>query len=78
MSSIYPPLTCRQVKRILTNLGFKEGNQNASSHVQWKKVEDGQLYKVTVDCPKAPFSHDLIKSMSRQAGVTKDQFYEAL
>ncbi len=32
--------------------------------------------KVTVNCPKAPFSQDLISSMAKQAGVTKKFIYE--
>jgi hypothetical protein len=31
---------------------------------------------VTVDCPKAPFSQDLIGSMAKQAGVTKMTIYD--
>jgi hypothetical protein len=40
------------------------------SHEQWVKEENGRLYKVTVDCPKAPFSQPL-KSMAEQAGMKK-------
>jgi len=80
MSSHYPPLTCDQVKTILTHLGFKRrpNTGGGSSHEQWIKDVDGRRYKVTVDCPKAPFSQYLINSMARQAGVTKKQFYAAL
>jgi hypothetical protein len=42
------------------------------------KVENGKLFKVTVDCPKSPFSQDLISSMAKQAGVSKKAFYAAL
>ncbi|MFZ2172034.1 MAG: hypothetical protein WAW61_20635 [Methylococcaceae bacterium] len=45
------------------------------SHEQWVKEENGRLYKVTVDCPKAPFSQALIKSLAEQAGVKKKDFY---
>ncbi|MEN8221124.1 MAG: hypothetical protein ABFS56_33200 [Pseudomonadota bacterium] len=45
-------------------------------NMQWIKDSDGRRYKVTVDYPKAPFSH--ISSMARQAGVTKKRFYQAL
>jgi len=75
------PLTCKEVKTILKNLGFVFRNQRGS-HEQWIKDtgegENKRRYKVTVDCPKAPFSQDLIKSMAKQAGVTKRQFYNAL
>jgi len=77
LSSHYPPLTCAEVKRILKNLGFNPRPQKSTSHEQWVK-DDGKRYKVTVDCPKAPFPQLSIGSMARQAGVTKPEFYAAL
>lgn len=71
-----PPLTCRQVKKGLKKLGFEPRTQRGS-HEQWIKDEGGRRYKVTVDCPKAPFQKDLIYSMARQAGVSKGDFYRA-
>lgn len=78
--SRHGPLTCKQVKQILKNLGFHERPQKGTSHEQWVKYDDkGNLIgKVTVDCPKSPFSQDLITFMSRQAGVSKRDFYDAL
>ncbi len=73
MSSQYPPLTCREVKIILKKLGFVFDRQRGS-HEQWSKGK----YRVTVDCPKQPFSHTLIKYMAKQAGISKDTFYKAL
>lgn len=80
MSSQFPPLTCKQVKKILKNLGFEleKTKRAGTSHEHWKKVVAGKLYKVTVDCPKEPFTGDLIRSMSHQAGVSKKKFYAAL
>jgi len=78
MSGEHPPLTCKQVKQILSNLGFSPRPQNGTSHEQWVKTASGKFSKVTVDCPKAPFSPDLIKSMANQAGVSKKEFYSAL
>lgn len=78
MSGRYPPLTCPEVKRILRALGFTPRPQQGTSHEQWVKDTPGGRRKVTVDCPKAPFSPFLIDSMSRQAGVTKVEFYAAL
>lgn len=78
MSGIYPPLNCKQVKNILTTLGFTSRGQGSTSHEQWVKRSSTGFFKVTVDCPKAPFSQDLISSMSKQAGVTKKAFYAAL
>jgi hypothetical protein len=48
------------------------------SHEQWVKDDGAKRYKVTVDCPKEPFIHDLIRYMARQAGVSKWAFYAAL
>ena len=78
MSKHYWPLTCKEVKRILTNLGFQPRPQQGTSHEHWVKDVSGHRYKVTVDCPKAPFSQDLIRSMASQAGVSKKAFYKAL
>lgn len=72
------PLTCREVKAILKNLGFFPRPQKGTSHEQWLKDEGGKRYKVTVDCPKQPFTQDLVTYMARQAGVTKAKFYAAL
>jgi predicted RNA binding protein YcfA (HicA-like mRNA interferase family) len=71
-----PPLTCKQVKKGLKKLGFEARPQKGTSHEHWIKDVDGKRFKVTVDCPKAPFSKELIASMARQAGVSKNRFYE--
>ncbi|NBU14514.1 MAG: type II toxin-antitoxin system HicA family toxin [Alphaproteobacteria bacterium] len=77
MSGHYPPLTCAQFKSILKKLGFEPRPQRAgTSHEQWVAIIDGHFRKVTVDCPKAPFSQDLISAMARQAGVSKKRIYE--
>ena len=72
------PLTCKQVKTILSNLGFEPRPRTGTSHEKWVKTDGGRRYVVTVDCPKAPFSPDLISYMARQAGVTKKEFYNNL
>lgn len=77
MSGRFPPLECRDVKRILKNLGFEFIVQRGS-HEKWQKTVNGVLFSVTVDCPKAPFSQTLITSMASQAGVSKKDFYAAL
>jgi len=78
MSSAFPPLTCKEVKEILRNLGFWPRPQKGTSHEQWVKHQEGRLYKVTVDCPKQPFGPDLVRYMAAQAGVSKKDFYAAL
>ncbi len=77
MSGQHPPITCRELKAILKALGFSL-ETTVGSHEQWTKVEGGRKYKVTVDCPKSPFTQTLIKSMAAQAGVTKKDFYKIL
>lgn len=80
MSGAYPPLTCKQVKAALKLLGFSPRPQRGTSHEQWVKYgSDGKLVgKVTVDCPKQPFTQTLVSSMAKQAGVSKKAFYEAV
>lgn len=77
MSGVYPPLTCREVKQILSSLGFTQRPTKGTSHEQWVRHCDGNFFKVTVDCPKSPFSQDLISSMAKQAGISKKEFYAA-
>jgi hypothetical protein len=77
MSGHYPPLTCDEFKSVLETLGFvKRKPKSGSTHEDWVATIDGRFRKVTVDCPKAPFSQDLISSMAKQAGVTKKRIYE--
>jgi predicted RNA binding protein YcfA (HicA-like mRNA interferase family) len=76
MSSHHPPLTCDQFKAVLSKLGFvRRPKKSGTSHEDWVATINGQFRKVTVDCPKAPFSPDLISSMAKQAGVTKKEIY---
>lgn len=77
MSRWKRPLTCKEVKRILQSLGFHYRNTEGS-HENWIKDEGGRRWKVTVDCPKQPFTDFLIKSMASQAGVSVREFYKAL
>jgi predicted RNA binding protein YcfA (HicA-like mRNA interferase family) len=77
MSGEYTPITCKELKAILAYMGFAFDTQKGS-HEQWVLIKDKRKYKVTVDCPKAPFSQTLIKSMAEQAGVKKKDFYRIL
>lgn len=76
MSSQFPPLDCKKVKKILKHLGFVRRDQKNTSHEQWVKDTPNGRLKVTVDCPKAPFSPDLISSMAKQSGISKKNFYK--
>jgi predicted RNA binding protein YcfA (HicA-like mRNA interferase family) len=75
--SYWPPLTCEEVKLALKRMGFRPRPREGTSHEQWEKRVDGKLFKVTVDCPKAPFSLTLIDSMAAQAGANRWAFYRA-
>jgi predicted RNA binding protein YcfA (HicA-like mRNA interferase family) len=77
LSSRNPPLNYRDVVKGLKKLGFELQPKRATGHEQWRKVENGHLYKVTVSKHIAPFGQDIIKSMARQAGVKKKDFYKA-
>lgn len=77
MSGQQPPLTCKEVKTALSFLGFAE-RDGSGSHVHYVGTYRGRFRKVTVDCPKAPFSPILIKSMADQAGLTKKELYAAV
>jgi hypothetical protein len=62
---------------VLAALGFTKREKKAgTSHEDWTATIDGKFRKVTVDCPKAPFSQNLIASMAKQAGVTKKTIYD--
>jgi predicted RNA binding protein YcfA (HicA-like mRNA interferase family) len=71
-----PQLDCKAVKRLLKLLGFDLKRQ-VGSHEHYQRFARGRTRTVTVDCPKAPFSPDLIKSMSAQAGLLTAEFYRA-
>jgi len=75
--SRWPPLECSDVKKALKRLGFEPRPQKGTSHEQWVKRDGGRLFKVTVDCPKSPFSLTLVDSMAAQAGISRRQLYQA-
>jgi predicted RNA binding protein YcfA (HicA-like mRNA interferase family) len=69
------PLTCKQVKDALLGMGFELRPRTGTSHEKWVKTTEKGRWIVTVDCPKAPFSNDLIKSMATQAGMKTRDFH---
>lgn len=80
MSGHHPPLTADEVVKALVMLGFvyRKPSGGGSSHDHYVGTFRGKFRKVTVDKPKAPFSHDLIKSMAKQAGLSKAELYAAV
>ncbi len=75
--SRWPNLSCAEVKRALKALGFSPAKRAGTSHEQWIKRDGQQFHKVTVDCPKEPFTLDLADSMAKQAGITRRELYRA-
>lgn len=74
----FKPLDCRLVEKALKNLGFTEKKKTGTSHRQFTKLNSGKLYHVTLDCHKGEVSALNIRSMIKQAGVTYDEFYNAI
>lgn len=66
------------MKAVLKSLGFAPREQKATSHEQWVRGVGGDFRRVTVDCPKAPFTRDLLSMMLHQAGLTRREFHDAL
>lgn len=80
MSGHHPPLSAKEVVKALLMLGFvyRKPTGGGSSHDHYVGEFRGKFRKVTVDEPKAPFSHDLIRSMAKQAGLSKAELYAAV
>jgi len=74
----YPPLTPSEVVAIVKALGFVFDRQ-CGSHAHYECEASGSTprHVVTVDMTVDNFDEYLIKSMIRQSGVTRDQFYGA-
>lgn len=73
----FKPLPCRLIERALHNLGFSEDKGKGTSHKQWRKIVNGHLYKVTVDCHRGEVSANNVRSIIKQAGVAMKDFYDA-
>lgn len=71
-----PQLSSKDVERGLKAAGFEQKPQTATSHVKWIKQTENSKLVVTVDAHLEPFSHILIQSMAKQAGMSIRQFYE--
>jgi hypothetical protein len=78
VSSHSPPVTCRDFNAVLKHLGFVPRDKKATSHEQWIKGSGSDFRRVTVDCPKAPFTGTLFAIMLHQAGLSKKGFYKIL
>ncbi|WP_449243746.1 type II toxin-antitoxin system HicA family toxin [Desulfobacca acetoxidans] len=77
MSGKYPPLTPAEIEDILRQAGFFL-KRTAGSHNQWEGQIGGKRRLVTVDHlsrRSETFGSELMASMIRQSGMTKDKFY---
>ena len=75
----YPPLTPSEVQAIAKGLGFTFKRQSGS-HGHYEKDADakGRERKIiTIDEKISEFDEDLLKSMIRQSGFTREEFYGA-
>ena len=72
MPKRFPPLTYSEIKKVLKSLGFV-WDRSKGSHEQWKN--NGNT--VTVDSAEDEPGNDLMKSMIRQSGVSREDFYGA-
>lgn len=70
----FPPLEARDVRQILRNRNFAKVRQE-SSHETWEGTVRGERRLVTVDENCAPFCGDILRTMIRQSGLTREEFY---
>ncbi len=74
----YPPLKPGEVVAILEKLGFHFKRQVGShAHYEHVSASDNTRHIVTVDMAVDEFWEELLKSMIRQSGVTREAFYGA-
>ncbi len=81
MSGRFPPLDRVQVEAILNKAGF-EFERQSGSHAHWVGFIKNQRRVVTVDHlkkgQKEKYGHPLLKSMIKQSGLSKKEFYACL
>jgi predicted RNA binding protein YcfA (HicA-like mRNA interferase family) len=71
------PLTAREVRQILRNLGFTH-RSTEGGHEQWVRTEPTPFRKVTLSGHNEPFVDTIVRYMANQAGVSVKDFYAAL
>jgi predicted RNA binding protein YcfA (HicA-like mRNA interferase family) len=67
----------REAVRALKNLGFSPDDPSGTSHRHWRLIRDGKLFKVTLDAHNGEVKANDIRSMIKQAGVSKKKWYQA-
>jgi predicted RNA binding protein YcfA (HicA-like mRNA interferase family) len=74
----YPCLTPSEVISVLEAIDFKLKRTTGShSHYECEQGKDGKRHVVTVDTSVDEFREDLMKSMIRQSGRSREEFYGA-
>lgn len=68
------PVTDREMRRVLTHLGFTARPRTGTSHEKW--TNGARL--VIVDAHHSPYHRRLLKQMLNQMGVSKDDFFRIL
>jgi len=80
MGGKYPPLTRREVEKILKQIGFQIKNK-VGSHTQWEGYVKGQRRIVTVKKLRRDsdvYGPELMNAIIRQSGLNKKEFYSYL
>ncbi|MGB5103189.1 MAG: type II toxin-antitoxin system HicA family toxin [Steroidobacteraceae bacterium] len=70
-------MKCHEAERALRTLGFIQDANTGTSHQQWRQVRAGRLHKVTLACHRGEVQGNDVRSMIKQAGVTKEQWFAA-
>jgi predicted RNA binding protein YcfA (HicA-like mRNA interferase family) len=70
----YPKLSSEDVERVLVKLDFKFVTQKGS-HKQFKGIVKGQKRRMTILANRKSFNPKTLKSMIRQSGLTKEEFF---
>lgn len=77
MSRWKRPLSAREVRRILHNLGFSH-RSTEGGHEQWVRAAPAPFRKVTLSAHNQPFVDTIVRYMAAQAGASVREFYAAL
>lgn len=77
MSRWKRPLSARDVRTILRNLGFTH-RSTTGGHEQWTRNEPAPFRKVTLAAHNEPFTDTIVRYMANQAGMSVRDFYAAL
>ena len=74
MSKRYPPLLRREIIQIVRARGFVH-DRTRGGHSQYKGLVRNKPRLVTIDTQANTYAKDLLKSIIRQSGLTREEFY---